>query len=273
MKKLSVFIFAFLLSFSVFHNEIVIYANTENVQYYCYNNGVSYLDETTVPNGQIITGATGQIRPEQDSLIKDTQYAFLYEVSNPSVLTIDERGNWQALKEGTVTVTIHVPYLGGDFPNFEAELDQLGIHRSPIETSVAYPPKTFTVTVSNNNLIPVNRLYYPALKTHLYTTDFNEVNELMRRGWRLEGKAWSTRSITGDAVYRLYHSGLKVHLYTKDANEYRILAGRGWHQEGIAYRSTGDIPVYRLYHNGIKKTPLYHQREREKHFVYSWLEI
>lgn len=240
-------------------------AETGDAGYYTYNNGGAYLDTATVPQGVIVTGSSGQIRPLQDSIIKDTQYAFLYIVSDPSILAVDEKGNWQALKAGSVTLEIKFP-ASGQIQNFEDELDALGIQRAPYEPTVAYSPKIFHIEISDDNLVRVERLYYPALQTHLYTADTNERNELMYRGWKLEGVAWTTRSVTGEAVYRLYHPVLKVHHYTKDPNEYQVLGTRGWSQEGVAYRSTGEIPVYRLYHAGIKKH-LYTTDANEKNII------
>ncbi|MGT2753599.1 hypothetical protein [Streptococcus ovis] len=254
MKKSIAFILALILSLFLFQVEPPIQANTEagQAQTYTYNNGGIHLDKATVPQGEVTIGTNGQIRPLQDSLIKDAQYAFVYQVSNPTILSIDEKGNWHALQSGTTTITIYPTSLGSS-PHFEAELDALGIQRSPAEPVNAYPPQTFTVTILDNALIPVSRLYHPGLKTHLYTKDANEVQQLAQRGWRIEGVAWSTRENTGDPVYRLYHSGLRVHLYTTDANEYNVLATRGWRQEGIAYRSNGTKAIYRLYHTGIRK--------------------
>lgn len=249
MKKTVTLLLTLLFSLGLFHTPL---KAQEAGQTYTYNNGGQYLDKTTVPQGNVVTGSTGQIRPLADSLIKDTQYAFKYKVSNPAVLSIDERGNWQALAAGTATITIH-PVERGYAPLFDAELEALGIQPAEFEATIGHLPQTFTVNVSDNTLTPVGRLYHSGLKTHLYTTDFNEIQQLMLRGWHLEGTAWSTRDITGDPVYRLYHPGLKVHLYTKDNNEYQVLAGRSWKQEGIAYRSSGNKEVYRLYHRGIKK--------------------
>lgn len=103
------------------------------------------------------------------------------------------------------------------------------------------------------SIVPVYRLYNPALQVHLYTTDQNEVNVLKGRHWNDEGISWKTEKTAGSPVYRLYHEGLKVHLYTKDANEYKVLATRGWKQEGVAYRSQGSVAIYRMYHPGIRK--------------------
>lgn len=234
MKKSMTFILALILSLSLFQLQPHVRANTETeqVQTYTYNNGGSYLDKATVPQGQVVIGTNGQIRPLQDSIIKDTQYAFSYQVSNPTILSVDEKGNWQALKSGTTTITIY-PTSRGTSPNFEAELDALGIQRAPAEPGIAYPAQTFAVTVSDNSLIPVSRLYHPGLRVHLYTKDVNEYNVLANRGWRQEGMVY--RSSDTKAIYRLYHKGIKKHLYSSDVNEKNVLSNRGWRYEGIAW--------------------------------------
>lgn len=115
------------------------------------------------------------------------------------------------------------------------------------------PSSSKKTTQQTTSLQSVFRMYNPALKVHLYTTDTNEYKVLSTRGWRQEGTAWKTETNKGQSVYRMYNPGLKVHLYTKDANEYKVLAKRGWRQEGVAYRSSGSVKIYRMYHPGIKK--------------------
>lgn len=237
----------------------------EETNYYTYNNGVAYLDEKTVPQSKIAIASTGQIIPLQDSIIRDSRYAFIYKVSDSSILTVDAKGNWQALKPGVVTLTIRVPERD-EVVDFEEELNNLGVCRASVEPTVAYAPKVFTINVLANQLHPVYRLYQSGLKTHIYTSDGNERDTLMTRGWNFEGTAWSTRSVGGQSIYRLYHPGLKVHHYTMDTNEYNVLGERGWNQEGIAYQSTGTKPIYRLYNNGVKKH-LYTMDENEKNVL------
>ena len=224
-------------------------------------------DFATIPTGEVVVGSKGQVRPSQTSVLKDLQYAFKYEVSDPSILSIDAKGNWTALKEGSVDIVVRGWRYYNESPEFEAELDQHGIKRqndSPGTTDIAFHVKqTVTVVKAESSLKSVYRLYHPGLKVHLYTSDANENTVLATRGWRQEGVAWKTKEIGDAPVYRMYHPGLKVHLYTKDLNEYQVLAKRGWLQEGIPYQSFGTIPVYRLYHSGIKKH-LYTKDENEK---------
>ncbi|OLF47141.1 hypothetical protein BU202_09275 [Streptococcus cuniculi] len=229
-----------------------------------------YFDETTIPSGEIVIGETGQVRPNQASILKDFQYAFHYVVSDPSILSIDKTGRWKALKEGEVRLSVYGRREYNESPEFEAELDKFGFKRklSPIGTTdIQYNVQnTIKVVGKNHNVSPVYRLYQPDLKVHLYTMDENEYRVLGTRGWHQEGQAWTSNNASGTPVYRLYHPGLKVHLYTMDTNEYKVLATRGWNQEGEAYKSSGNTPVYRLYHAGIKKH-LYTRDVNEKNVL------
>lgn len=111
----------------------------------------------------------------------------------------------------------------------------------------------YVIPAPPSTQINVYRLYHPALKVHLYSTDVNEKNVLSKNGWTYEGVSWKTETNSGQPVYRLYHQGLRYHFYTKDKNEYDTLGRNGWKQEGIAYRSYGTVKIYRLYHTGLRK--------------------
>ena len=143
-------------------------------------------DTATFPNGEVVVGSKGQIRPSQTSVLKDLQYAFKYEVSDPSILSIDAKGNWTALKEGTVEIVVRGWRYYQESPEFEAELDQHGIKRqidSAGTTDIGFHVKqTVTVVKAGSSLKPVYRLYHPGLQVHLYTSDANENTVLAARG-------------------------------------------------------------------------------------------
>lgn len=263
-NKNRIIISLLVLLLTVFSGSIQAKAQERTYNYYITQED---FDFATIPNGEVVIGSKGQVRPSQESVLKDLQYAFKYEVSDTSILTVDATGNWVALKEGTVEITVRGWRYYNESPEFEAELDQYGIKRhidSPGTTDIPFHVRNTVKVISPNSVLkPVYRLYHSGLKTHLYTTDANENAVLATRGWQAEGVAWSTRATGEHPVYRLYHPGLKVHLYTKDTNEYQILSKRGWQAEGISYQSFGTIPVYRLYHPGIKKH-LYTKDENEK---------
>ena len=106
---------------------------------------------------ELVVGQTGQLKRPADHYLAKTEYSFKITVSDPSILTFNEKGEWQALKSGTVTVY----YELADFEknqNFNDELDRLGIKKQWIVQEVAMEP--FTVTVKSNN-VDMYRLYNP----------------------------------------------------------------------------------------------------------------
>ncbi|MBF0777971.1 hypothetical protein [Streptococcus cuniculi] len=230
--------------------------------------GEFYLDETTVPQGKIVVGQSGQIRPLQDGPLKDFQQPYHYSLSSESsrtALEIDDTGHWKAVGTGKVRLNV---YLNDFSDQFRADMKKydIGFRTGPtgLNPTIGYL-QVFDIEVVPPTS-PVYRLYHPDLKVHLYTTDENEFRILGNRGWNQEGQAWTTNNATGTPVYRLYQPDLKVHLYTMDKNEYAVLATRGWNQEGEAYKSSGSTPVYRLYHSGIKKH-LYTRDANEKNVL------
>ena len=103
---------------------------------------------------------------------------------------------------------------------------------------------------SNKSL--VYRFNIPQNKTHLWTTDINERDILITRGYQYEGVAWQSSTLTSERpVYRLYAPSIQRHLYTTDTNERSVLlASTRWQDEGVAYyvsQSQTTSPVYRLY--------------------------
>ena len=96
----------------------------------------------------------------------------------------------------------------------------------------------------------VYRLYNANNGDHLYTAKENEVNDLVKLGWKFEGAIFASADdgAAGSApVYRLYNPNIAKngsagsHLYTADENEYRTLDTLGWKQEG-KYWSAAALP-------------------------------
>ena len=220
-----------------------------NVFRYGWNNGNVYLDTNSIPPAKIYVGQKGQIRPLQDSPLKDFQYAFTYKLVGNQYFSLDEKGNWEALLPGKVALQI---FPAKDEPNFFEEMQKAGYQFAEHIPTIAFPNPIYTIEILPS-VTPVYRLYNPGMKVHLFTNDENEYSVLKRHDWLDEGIAWYTHNLEGEPVYRLYNPGLKIHLYTKDVNEYKVLSTRGWNQEGVAYHSKGKLAVYRLYHPGIKK--------------------
>lgn len=86
------------------------------------------------------------------------------------------------------------------------------------------------------NGTPIYRLYAEALKQHLYTTDYSEVQNLStNHGWRYEGVSMYAAS-SGSPVYRLYRPQTGEHFYTTDAYERQVLiTNKVFLDEGVAW--------------------------------------
>lgn len=95
--------------------------------------------------------------------------------------------------------------------------------------------------------ITIYRLYNIGEK-HIFTSDKNEVDALIKRGWKYEGVGWIAPS-QGDPVYRLYNKNNGDHVLTMDEVERDKLMKIGWKYEGIAFKSDEkkQVPVYRVY--------------------------
>lgn len=246
MKKKALYIALFI---TVFLSSFLNYSQVDATTYVPF--GELYLDETTVPRGQIYVGQGGRIRPLQDSPFNNFNYAYTYKVigGTGTGILIDEAGNWKALAPGRVQLQVWYGYPSQSFLDDMKTYD-LNFKEDNLPTIVSYKPFDVEVLPAKS---PVYRLYHSGLHVHLYTKDRNEYDVLAGRGWQQEGEKWTTDNLSGKAIYRLYHPDLRFHLYTMDTHEYTVLASRGWQQEGEAYKSSGENPVYRLYHEGIKK--------------------
>ena len=234
---------------------------------YNYNTDVrNYLETKSVPQ-TIVVGEIGKIYPKKDSILLEAQYAFRYEVSDPSILTIQDNGRYVAHQPGQVTIKIRMTANGED-PRFAEELAARKIVPEPYDAATPYPAYEAIVQVVAADFQPVYRLYNSASKVHLYTTDSNEKAVLSStKDWDYEGVSWRTQMENRQLpVYRLYHHGLGKHLYTKDSNEHQVLQTRGWKSEGTSFYSVGDLPVYRLYLPTLKKH-LYTTDENEKNVL------
>lgn len=91
----------------------------------------------------------------------------------------------------------------------------------------------------------VYRLYNPANGDHLYTTNFDEANEVKNSGWNYEGIAWVS-PLSGDPVYRLLNPNNGTHAFATE-KEKDALVEFGWKSEGVAFFSGGSKPIYRMY--------------------------
>jgi Repeat of unknown function (DUF5648) len=87
---------------------------------------------------------------------------------------------------------------------------------------------------------------------HFWTTDLNERDSMILRGYVYEGVSWRAyEGAAGSPIYRLSSPPLQKHLFTQGENEKNVLStSPDWRYEGVAWNSNlqpNGSPVYRLY--------------------------
>lgn len=212
------------------------------------------LDKATSPS-IIIVGKTGQIRRSKDDPYYDLHYSLSFNSYDSSILSINEKGEWRALKPGKTIVNIEHAYPGNK-PALATEMREKGFAlpnapQSPVPSIQAVNQWEVTV-VDTSWFKPMYRLYNPNNLEHFYTSSEHEKNTLVKIGWgHYEGIAWTAPS-EGKPVFRLYNPILKDHHYTTNAHEVEVLVSKHhWIKEGIAWYSGGEKEIYRLFHPGL----------------------
>ena len=106
--------------------------------------------------------------------------------------------------------------------------------------------------VMADDSIPMYRLYNQSSGEHLFTSDTNERQDLVKYyDWKYEGIGWYAPS-SGQPVYRLFNPQSGEHHYTMDAHEKDTLVNQyHWNNEGIGWYapSASNTPVYRVYNS------------------------
>lgn len=87
---------------------------------------------------------------------------------------------------------------------------------------------------------------------HFWTTDLNERDSMILKGYVYEGVAWRSYAAQGGSpIYRLSSPVIQKHLFTQGENEKNVLSSSpDWRYEGVAWNSNltpNNTPVYRLY--------------------------
>lgn len=198
--------------------------------------------ESSTFESPFIVGQKGQIRRSSDSPLKDSIYSFDIKVDDPTILSFDEKGNWQALKEGTTNVHFFI----STSQKFYDEIQQLGI-KNLVTTEELY---TETITVLTKTL-DVYRLYNLSSGEHFYTTNLVEKSHLIQLGWQDEGIAWKADR-DGIPIQRWYNPNTGDHHYSLNFREGENLLQVGWINEGIAFYTHGQSGVMRLYNPNTK---------------------
>lgn len=123
--------------------------------------------------------------------------------------------------------------------------------------------------------VKVWRLYNRWSGEHLFTTDKNEYDSLVKIGWNGENVAWVSPRTSNTPVYRMYNPYSGDHFYTSNKTEYENLEKIGWKKEGVAFYSVDDSvgvslkkPIYRLFNPWLTQgTHLYTSDEDEYHHL------
>lgn len=84
----------------------------------------------------------------------------------------------------------------------------------------------------------VYRLYNPNAEQHMYTTDYDEAQSLVKAGWRTETVTFASAR-EGTPVLRLYNPNSGSHHWTTDPAERDMLVGAGWREEDADWYAAG----------------------------------
>ena len=84
----------------------------------------------------------------------------------------------------------------------------------------------------------VYRLYNPNASQHMYTTDYDEAQSLVKAGWRTETVTFASAR-EGTPVLRLYNPNSGSHHGTTDPAERDMLVDAGWREEDADWCAAG----------------------------------
>lgn len=94
------------------------------------------------------------------------------------------------------------------------------------------------------------RLYNPKTDSHMFSSDYREVNTYILSGWKSDGVV-SHYSTTGTvSIHRLYNPISKYHILSS-SQEASLLKSRGWVDDGELFKADNSgKPVWRMSKNG-----------------------
>lgn len=145
---------------------------------------------------------------------------------------------------------------------FEIEVTAKNVGEQFTENyKITYQKGTLTVTEkSEEDRVPLYRVYNPNNGEHLYTKSLTEAQGLVNKGWQDEGIGWYGAEKSGKPVYRLYNRNSGEHFYTLDKGEYDNVANAGWEKEDISFYAAEDteIPIYRVFNPNSKDAGSHH---------------
>lgn len=139
---------------------------------------------------------------------------------------------------------------------------------------------------NSNSGYPVYRLYSSSNGAHRWSSNNNEMANLTKSGYQVEGVAFTSISTVRQEVaaqpskllvYRFYIPQSKSHFWTTDVYERDVMISSGYNYEGVGWQSssvTSNLPVYRLYAPSLQQH-LYTTDEYEKSVLASsgnWID-
>lgn len=146
-------------------------------------------------------------------------------------------GVWQQASSDDTVEVRRLRNLGSSSHLYSSDINEYTVRDNP-DTGWAGEGVAFQALATpsaRQDDTMVYRLYDPSTGLHLLSSDTQEYEALVARGWRGEGASFAA-PYDGDAtVYRLYQPESGEHLYTTDFHEYNTLGRLGWNKEGEAF--------------------------------------
>ncbi len=130
-------------------------------------------------------------------------------------------------------------------------------------------PATGTEEETPAGTVRMYRLYNKYTLEHLFLTNPDERDGLIKAGWNDEGTGWYAAT-SGETVYRLYNPFDDWHFYTKSWKEVQSLLPLGWTLDGPVSYDAGKrgVPIYRLFNPYESKNyHLYTTNVEERDFL------
>ena len=200
----------------------------------------------------------------------------LEKISIPNTVTMiggSSFGGCESLK--TINIGVNVTCIGSKtfwgclalqkaaIYNEAVEIGEDAFRNCPNLTIYGYSGSTAHKYAKENEIpfvamkkttVTMYRLYNPNSGEHFYTSNSSEISNLVKAGWKNEGRAWRAPIKSKTPVYRLYNPNAGDHHYTTSASEKNSLVKAGWKYEGIGWYSDDakGTPLYRLYNPNAK---------------------
>jgi dipeptidase len=223
--------------------------------------GITKITDATIISSanDILTKLTADLTAQKAKLSLDSMRLFDINATGSGLVTISAGEEYA----GKIAIVGH--FHDGKWTVQQCTIDKNGNVEAGFASfsPVFVVPTTLTEKIDlsvETEYQAVYRLYCAANGEHLYTTDVNERDTLVKiYGWKSEGTAWNAPVMSYDGalpVYRLYNKSLKNHLYTTDLHEIDVLTNTaGWEMDNSGlplFYSGGSQTINRMYNAGLK---------------------